>query len=326
MPLREALLEAAVVVPHTDADGLAAGAMALRARGEGADAALLFGRGENPWRGPLPDGVPALLDWGVRELGRTAVVVDHHAPEVPLGEAAPSGDAALRAGTGLVVPAVGPDAYVLTGHGEDPEVSTAALMRRVLPDQPAWLAAVGAVGDLGDAAFALPECEGAPKTAVRKLVPLVNAPRRGPGLDGVRVALALLVEHDSPKAALADPRLAVLEAARDEWRAEWERVRKTAPKVGQDVAVIRFDSSFQLHPLAAQMWSRRLAPRPVLAANDGYLPGRVAFSIRGGEGDLRALLKRALPDVGGEFAHGHPRATGGTLSPEDFERLLAGLA
>lgn len=294
--IRAALLAADVVVPHTDADGLAAGAIALRARGEPAAAALLYGRGENPWRTP-PPGTPALLDWGHRASGRP-VVVDHHVPEAEPG----------------------PQALVETG-----DTSTAALMRRIFPEQPAWLAAVGAVGDLGDTGFTLPESAGAPKTAVRKLVPLVNAPRRGPGLDGVRTALELLVEHDDPKAALADPRLAVLEAARDAWRAEWERVRRTAPAVGDRVAVIRFDSPFQLHPLSAQMWAKRLAPRPVLAANDGYLPDRVAFSIRGTDGDLRALLREALPDVGGEFAHGHPRATGGTLARADFERLLTAL-
>lgn len=35
-------------------------------------------------------------------------------------------------------------------------------MRRIVPDAPAWLAVIGAVGDLGDRAFALPECAGAP--------------------------------------------------------------------------------------------------------------------------------------------------------------------
>ncbi len=51
----------------------------------------------------------------------------------------------------------------------------------------------------------------------------------------------------------------------------------------------------------------------------------VNFAVRGGAGDLRAVLRAALPDVGGEFAHGHDRATGGSLSPDDFERLLGAL-
>jgi single-stranded-DNA-specific exonuclease len=80
-----------------------------------------------------------------------------------------------------------------------------------------------------------------------------------------------------------------------------------------------------VHPVVAQTWARRLAPRLVVAANDGYLPGRVNFSVRGGQGSLPQLLRAALPDVGGEFAHGHDRASGGSLEPDAFERLLEGL-
>jgi single-stranded-DNA-specific exonuclease len=301
--LRDALLRATTVVPHTDADGLAAGALALRARGEPAAAALLLGRGRTPWTECLPAGPVALLDWGMRALDHPAVIVDHHAPE-----AAPTEGQLL-----------------LSGFGERPETTTAALVRRLVPEQPAWLAAVGAVGDLGDGGLALPECAGAARTAVRKLVPLINAPRRGTSPDLVRIALALLVEHDDPKAALADPRVGELEEARAAWRRAWDGVRRTPPRVGERAALVRFSSPFQLHPLAAAMWARRLAPRPVLAANDGYLPGRVNFAVRGGEGDLRAWLRDTLPDVAGEFAHGHPRATGGSLAPADFDRLLAEL-
>ena len=303
---REAVLAAAAVVPHTDADGLAAGAIALRARGEDASAAVLLGRGETPFApdAALPDGPLAILDWGVRPLDRPAVLVDHHAPEIALG-----------------------DLLVVSSYGEAPEVSTAPLMRRLFPEAPAWLAAIGAVGDLGDAGFALPESEGArPKTAIRKLVSLVNAPRRLP--DGpIRTALALLVDHDDPRAALADPRIAGLEEAKQAWRAEFDRVVRTAPRmVGERVALLRFASPAQVHPLVATTWARRLAPRIVMAANDGYLgPGIVNFAVRGGSGDLRAVLKQALPDTRGEFAHGHDRATGGSLATTDFDRLLAAL-
>lgn len=301
---REALSAAGAVVPHTDADGLAAGAIALRARGEGAGAAVLLDRGLTPWGedAPIPAGPVAVLDWGVRDLHRPGLLVDHHAPEAEPRE----------------------DQVMVSGYAERPVPCTSALMRRIDPGAPAWLAAVGAVGDLGDAAFALPECAGAPKTAVRKLVPLVNAPRRVRG-GPVGDALALLVEHDDPKAALLDPRVALLEESRREWRGEFERAMRTAPSVAGDVAVIRFSSPCQVHPLVAGAWMRRLAPRMVLAANDDYLPGRVNFAVRGGSGDLRRRLREALPDVGGEFAHGHDRATGGSLAPGDFARLLEGL-
>ena len=304
---REALLTATAVVPHTDADGLAAGAIALRARGERADAAVLLPRDHSPWRPPdaLPDGVLALLDWGVRPFPRLGVMVDHHVPET----ADP-----------------GPGIVVLSGHAETPQTCTAALLRRLFPEQPAWLAAVGAQGDLGDAGLALPEAVGAPKSAVRKLVPLVNAPRRLP--DGpVRTALALLVESESPKHALADPRIAELEEARREWRAGFEQVVRSAPNVGDDVAVLRFHSPYQVHPLVATTWARRLAPRMVLAANEDYLPGRVNFAVRGGTAhdDLRARLRAALPDATGDLGNGHARATGGSLIPEEFDRLVAAL-
>jgi single-stranded-DNA-specific exonuclease len=306
MDARATLLAADHVVPHTDADGLAAGALALRARAESADAAVLLSRGATPFgrHAPLPAGSVAVLDWGVRPLARRGIIVDHHVPETP------------QPGDGVVV---------VSGHQSDPEVSTAVLVRRLLPEGPAWLAAVGAVGDLGDRGFALPECAGAPKTAVRRLVPLVNAPRRLP--DGpVPTALALLVEHDDPRELLRDPRVAELEAARRAWRAGFDAAVRTAPRVGDTVALVRFSSPFQVHPLVATTWARRLAPRVVIAANDDYLPGLVNFAVRGGDGtDLRALLREALPDQGGEFAHGHPRATGGSLAPDAFARLVAAL-
>ena len=305
---RQALRDAVAVVPHTDADGLSAGAIALRARGQGAEDAVLLGRGETPWGAdaPLPDGLVAVLDWGIRPIARPALLVDHHAPEAPVD---------------------GP--LVITSYGESPEVPTGPLMRRLVPDAPAWLAAIGAVGDRGDDGLALPECAGAAdggrKTAIKKLTSLVNAPRRLP--DGpVRTALALLVEHDDPRTALKDPRIAELEESKRAWRAEFDRVVRTRPEVGEGVAVLRFTSPAQVHPLVATTWERRLAPRVVLAANDDYLaPGLVNFAVRGGAGDLRRLLREALPDAGGEFAHGHDRATGGSLSREDFGRLVTAL-
>ena len=135
-----------------DADGLTAGALAFRARAEPADAALLLERGRTPWSEALPAGRVAILDWGMRALDPPALIVDDHAPE------AEPADGQLP----------------LSGFGGRRETTTAALVRRLVPEQPAWLAAVGAVGHRG---FALPECAGAPRTTVRKLVPLVNAPR-----------------------------------------------------------------------------------------------------------------------------------------------------
>jgi hypothetical protein len=300
---RQALLNAAAVVPHPGADGLAAAAIALRARSETAGAAVLLDRGDTPFMpgAPLPDGPLAVLDWGVRELDRPGVLIDHHLPEV-----APRGDQ-----------------VVVSSFGASPEVPTAALMRRVLPDAPAWLAAVGAVGDLGPAAFGLEECAEVPQGTVRRLAGLIDAPRRVPG-GPVRTALALLVEHDDPEGALADPRIAELEAARRTWKAEYDRLVDTSPTMDDGLAVLRISSPTRVHPLIATMWARRLAPRLVVVANDAYLEDRVDFAIRGGTG-LPSRLRHALPDAGGEFAHGSDRASGGSLTPDHFERLLVAL-
>ncbi len=301
---RERLLSIDHVVPHTDADGLAAGAIALRARGEQASAAIVLGRGQTPFgpHPPIEDGSLAVLDWGVRKLFRPGLIVDHHEPEEQPD----------------------PDQVLVSGHGEEPETSTAPLVRRIFPEAPRWLAAIGALGDLGDAAWALPECAGVARGPVRRVVPLVNAARRVP--DGpVRLALELLTQHESPAAVLDDKRISSLDEARARWRGEYERVIHTAPRISGDVAVIRFASDCQVHPLVATAWARRLRPRSVIGANDGYLEDRVNFAVRGGSGDLRRLLVDALPGVKGEFAHGHARATGGSLSPADFDLLLRAL-
>ena len=309
---RQALVDAAYVCPHTDADGLAAGAIALRLRGESANDALLLGRGVNPWHdGVLPDGYPAVLDQGIRKLDRPMLIVDHHAPEAKPQK----------------------DQIYIGGHGEPSGVSTSVLMRRVVPDCPPWLAAVGAAGDYGDDGLKQPECIGegkddkVVKTHVKKLVSLVNAPRRTPRIEPVRVALSLLVEAESPKAALADKRIEELDACKQEYRAEFDRCMKTAPQVGDEVALIRFSSDYQVHPLVAQTWLRRLSPKIVISANDGYTAGNTHFACRGGpdDVDLRAFLKSKLPDAQGEFAHGHTKATGGSIPHAEFDRLVKAL-
>jgi single-stranded-DNA-specific exonuclease len=292
---------ARLVCPHTDADGLASGALALAAKGRDASAALLLGRGVTPFQeGAIPAPRPvALLDWGVREFHGEALFVDHHAPE-----------AQPREGQ-----------LVVSGYGEEPEVSSSILTARIVPAPAAWVAAVGAVGDLGDRAWQLRELDGVPKGVVRKLVPLINAPRRLP--DGpIFEALAILIDNPDARSALDDPRTRLLRDAKDEWRSGYQRALRVAPKVADGIAVIEFSSPYQVHPLVAQAWVQRLAGNIVIAANADYLPGKINFAVRGGSGDLRARLRAALPDEQGEFAHGHDRATGGSITPGAFESMV----
>jgi single-stranded-DNA-specific exonuclease len=301
---REMMLAARLVCPHTDADGLASGALVLAATGRTASEAVLLGRGTTPFaKDALPSGRPAvILDWGIRTFPGAALFVDHHAPEAEL------------ATTQLQV----------SGYGITPEVSTSIVTSRIVPSPAGWVAAVGAVGDLGDRAWSLPDLGGIAKTPIRRLVPLINAPRRVP--EGpVREALGILLENPDARSALADPRIRLLEDAKAEWRTGLQAALRVAPKVADSIALIQFSSPYQIHPLVAQTWSRRLAGNVVIAANAEYIPGRVNFAVRGGDGDLRALLREALPDERGEFAHGHDRATGGSLTPEAFEKMIESL-
>jgi single-stranded-DNA-specific exonuclease len=298
------LLACHSVCPHSDADGLAAGALALAARGEDAAASVLLGRGATPFADDAlpPERPVALLDWGVRRFEGAALFVDHHAPET----------------------AAGPGQIVLSGHGSRPPVSTAVLTGRLVAEPAPWVVAVGAVGDLGNEAWALPDLEGITKAPIRRLVPLINAPRRVPH-GPVREALEVLRENPDARSALADPRVGMLRDARDEWRSGYAQALRVAPNVSEGVAIIEFSSPYQVHPLVAQAWSRRLAGNLVVAANHDYIPGKINFAVRGGSGDLRETLHSALPEEDGEFAHGHPQATGGSLTPEAFRMMVEAL-
>jgi len=77
----------------------------------------------------------------------------------------------------------------------------------------------------------------------------------------------------------------------------------------------------------AARWKARLAGKIVLVANEDFLPGRVNFVVRSTRKiDLLAWLRELpLGDVGPDFARGHPAATGGSLTHEAFDRLLAAL-
>lgn len=286
----------AVVVPHDDADGLSAGAILRRVAGGGALHV------QTPWEGEIAPGRPAIVaDWGVRpvEGPSTVLYVDHHAEPEPVD--------------GVVLHA---DA---TG---DPSTSVLAWRLLGCPEPAAWLAALGAVGDLGERALQAP---GVPRagslSALRRLAALVTAPSRvrdGPVAD----ALAVLLAADGPAAALADPRTARLDAARREAQAHRAAAVRVAPSVGPAAALIRLDVPVRVHGQVASAWVRRLAPRVVIVANAGWRPDRVSFAARCHcDLDLRAWLRAVYspPEGSGDYARGHARATGGSLVPEAFE-------
>jgi hypothetical protein len=191
-----------------------------------------------------------------------------------------------------------------------------------------WLALLGSVADLGaEAHFGLlPAWRGRHRaTHVSEAIALLNAARRAAEHD-VATSLAVLRSSESVEdiAKGRAPGVARLQVLRAEVAAEVRRVARTPPRIYGDVAVLRIRSKAQVHPLIAVRWRSRLAGKIVLVANDGFLPGRVNFVVRTTRAvDLLAWLRSlALGDVGPDFARGHPAATGGSLTPRDFDRML----
>jgi single-stranded-DNA-specific exonuclease len=234
---RMALRNAVAVVPHPGADGLAAGAIALRDRGERAAAAVLLDSDPFAPGAPLPDGPLAILDWGIRSLDRPALVVDHAMPE-----AAPRDDQVF-----------------VSGFGETPIVPTSVLLARIARDAPAWLAQIGVVAEVG--------ADGVAPDA-RQLAALAGAPRRVPG-GRVVTALELLTSHEHAAEALADPRVAELDEARRTWRSALEHVMRREPERRRDVAVVRFESPCVIEDLVARAWAHRLPGHQVIAVRNG---------------------------------------------------------
>ncbi|MFC0340806.1 hypothetical protein [Paracoccus niistensis] len=312
-----------LILGHFDADGLSATAILSRTlehAGQPADIRIL-GKGENPWSPPLQGELEArrpggliVTDLGVGEgeilRGTPTVLIDHHVPRGTPGEA-----------------------VVITGNGRRPEPTSSLLAWWCVqaldpPGDLLWLAALGLVGDMAEGDFPeLTEAQGRyGKTALRDAASLVNAPRRT-ALADPAPALALLLRCSSPKELLkgGHPETDQLLAAKAEVAAALEGARRVPPKVRGDVALIRFSSPCQIHPLVAQSWRWRLKDKIVLAANTGYRPGWVHFAARSATGTdlIRFLAGHRPAGAGPEYGGGHAQATGGALRPADWNDFAA---
>ena len=313
------------ILGHNDADGLSATALFARAFSAAGWTVRtrVVGRGESPWSDAMraelsgqPAGGVVVTDLGVRDSlpmpGVPTVVVDHHIPGAPP-----------------------PGATVISGHGQDP-IPTASLLAywcaTALADAEPWLwlAAVGLIGDMAEKAgfHEMADARRFGVTALREAAALINAPRRSASGDAAP-ALSLLMAADGPKDVLSPdrPEAAVVLAARAEVREALEAARRVAPAVRGEVALIRFASPTQIHPLIAQQWRGRLADKIVMAANTGYRPGWVHFAVRSAaDRDLVAFLAEHRPPGADEmYGSGHRQATGGALRPPDWNAFVAGL-
>lgn len=301
-----------IVAPDKDADGLAAAVITIRAieRLGGVPIVELPHKGEHVHSPSMRARLAALRADGlvVLDMGSRAGVIVEDLPTIVIDHH----DARHR-----------PDGAIFVS---EPAAATGELAYRVWSplvdlEDTKWLVALALAGD----GAATPDGP-YKKTHLKKLVSLVNSARRSSSFRP-QLALDLLLSANDPAAILKSPHAAALEACREEVKAEVDRVARTAPKIAGNVALIRFSSGAQIHPLIATRWAPRLAPKIVVVANDGYLPGRVNFALRSAsKTDLLAFLRELpLAPVEGEFANGHPRATGGSIPPADFERFVAAL-
>lgn len=324
--LRTRRAGAQVIVPDGDADGLTSALIAERTLERLGEEVVVFhpGKGMHVHTPAVRDAVRALdppavlvFDMGSRgrplAFGAPALVVDHHRPVRGLPpDALVVNPAAQQAGD-LVA-----NTSWLTFAICDGVADCADL---------AWVAILGTVGDLGTDA-PLPGAKElirrAGITAVREAVALLNAPRRH-GDHDVATAYAVL-RRASSAADIAKgrvPGVDTLQRYRAEVRAEVDRCAKTRPIVSREVALLAFSSPHKVHPHVATRWTRRFPDQIVLAANYGYLPGRVNFVIRSRQPlDLLAWLHGLGVPLEGDAGYGHARATGGSLPPETFALLL----
>jgi single-stranded DNA-specific DHH superfamily exonuclease len=311
---------------HGDADGTGSAALAVKylERTERIVVAALAPRkGEDLYgesyrdrlRATHPDAL-LVLDQGSRSArvldDVPTLVVDHH--DVPPGG----------------VPA---EVY-LSGLAETPTPPAALMTWRLLSpltdlSDVVWYMAVGVIGDLGsDAGF--PELAAVKKRFGQKhlteTVALINAAKRSGAHDTV-LSLQAILTAETPR-EIASGLIAEydqLAEYRQEVQDERLRIGKTAPRFAGDWALLRFSSLCQLHGPFAASWVGRLPKHIVIAANDGYTPGNVHFSVRTRRPNENLLerLRAFRADLGvPELGQGHAEATGGVLPTATFERLL----
>ena len=314
----------AVVLADGDVDGLGAACVVWDALGGREKAFLTPPKGRNAFGDDTAALVAAerpaslfVLDLGVSSRvvapGVPTLILDHHHPR---GE--PEG------------------AVVLSGYGMEPVPTSSLLAWRVAGTaENAWKANVGNQGDMGPSDPELDdERAGGTKRAFDMAKSLLNAAKRSSDPDrAVPAAFRLFVASSSPK-EVVEATGEDAETARffqDEVKRELNEAKKAGPRFskGEPVALVRFSSPARVHPLIAQQWRGRLPKYAIMAANDGYVPGRTNFSMRGNAGiDLLAMLARHGEALGidePEYGNGHHAATGGSLPTEVFERLLGSM-
>jgi len=255
-----------------------------------------------------------VLDLGSRDEpiveGAACCLIDHHRPD----------------GTP-------PGALLITAYSWDPIPNTSLIVYDLcsplvdIADLD-WIAAIGALSDVGERA-PFPLLAAVKKryamSDLKEATALVNAARRASDYQPETAARALLHHASARDLVRSDsPDVVALRAAREEVQRELAQAKKAAPKFAGNVALVRVHSPCQVHPVIAQIWRTRLPKYIVIVANDGYVPGRVNFSMRtaGSTNLLDFLGAIDLGEGEGSYARGHDQATGGSLPFDRWNLLL----
>lgn len=310
---------------HSDADGLAAGVIMCRTlerMGRPQLDLMTTGKGQSAWSldtlerlAPTHPAAIFILDLGSRAQpifpGVPTLLIDHHRP--------------------VGVP---PGASLISSYSWQPVPCTAALaywLGAALADieDLDWIAALGIIGDMGQQATLEPLPEAKRRYGGRILheaTVLLNAARRSANGDA-SIALAALLKAQGPAEIATGqlPEARELAEMRQAFNAALAEAKRVPPTFSGRVALIRVRSPFQVHPMLAQIWRGRLPDYIVIVANEGYLPGRVNFSVRTAQDvnllDFLAAFRSSLDAT--QFGYGHDKATGGSLSVDEWQRLLA---
>lgn len=318
--LREIDLDAKVtLLYHGDADGVCSAVMiyrCLQRRGISDIKSLPLERGENPFSERTTEKISSsvpdfliVLDSGSRKGTFhyiRSLVIDHHVPDSN--------------------PEV--EVFFNTWVDKTNRITSEAvfdLVKRIDPEEDLqWYSLIGAAADAG-LLKALSRYNGNKRKyrnkQIQECISLINAARRHCSFRIAEV-FGLLVRSNSPAIFIAAAKRAGIDKLREELKLELRKNLKIAPVFSSFFVLFQLDSPHQIHPLIASIWSAKLSRYVVIAANWGYLPGKVSFSMRTESGrNLLVLLKKYRKE-GEEIGFGHSKATGGIVEEEVFRDFL----
>lgn len=236
------------------------------------------------------------------------LIIDHHA----LPEALPQG-----------VLMVNPRDWETPGSSS-PLPCTSLLVAELLPPPPErrWVAAVGALSDLGEGApFELlqQQLQLHGRRSLRKISGLVNSPHRARGCPAR--ALQALLEERTPKQFLRSnsEALKYLQDCQSRVESRLHQARRASPQKFGPVALLEIQSDCSVQSMLAQSWKIRYPELLVVVGNRGEDEVQVSARCQGNR-DLLEPLRRL-----GLGVQGHPSSAGARVTAEAWEAFKESL-